>query len=179
MSPLEGSRSGFVRGDVMKNATAAGLLLLVCACWLTQASAASPARADVGEHWTAQSTTAEAITGNVTFSPRRITFATRASLTIAPVATLHRTTWAGSDTHAAAVVLYRVVGRSDPALLRGNRLCGSPAAFASIVRKHGPSTPPHSDDIELAIFTGDPTPARSSESRLCATYIYSYKHPGF
>ena len=136
-------------------------------------------RAAGSERWTAISSTAEAITGDVTFAPGRITFANGAHVEIAYARTLHRATWVGLPTEGAPIVVYRMLGTRDPVLSHGNRLCGSTPAFASVVRSRHRTTSPQSDEIALAIFTGDPAPRGRAETRVCATYTYASRRAGY
>jgi hypothetical protein len=78
-------------------------------------------KAAAGEKWEAVSTTALAITGNVTFSPDRITFANDESFPLAPAGTAPEFVAAMGIVSAT---LYRVTTPDDPILLHGNRLCG-------------------------------------------------------
>jgi hypothetical protein len=82
--------------------------------------------------WEAVSTTALAITGDVTFSPDRITFGNRKSLPLAPAGTAPNFDGSGKKT----ATLYRVMAPDDPVLLHGNRLCGGkgpqPVTFIAV-----------------------------------------------
>jgi hypothetical protein len=92
-------------------------LLSLLACALV---AQSPALAASPEQWEAVSTTAMAITGNVRFSPDRITFQNGKFLAFAPAGAI--TVTEGRENRPAT--LYRVTKPDDPILLQGTRLCG-------------------------------------------------------
>ena len=84
-------------------------------------AARSPALAASPEQWEAVSTTASSITGNVRFSPDRITFQNGKSLPLEPAGVVPQF---GEAMGTVSATLYRVTKPDDPALLQGTRLCG-------------------------------------------------------
>jgi hypothetical protein len=115
----------------------AGLAVILVAL-LAQA----PAHAEPpAEQWTAYSKTAESITGNVTFSPERITFGNGASLPLAPAGKIQDYSTLGRKGTAS---LFRVTAPADPVLLNGTRLCGgkAPKPVTFIVITRLPPMPP-------------------------------------
>jgi hypothetical protein len=90
---------------------------LMAALLLPTAGAAAAA-----EQWEATSTTAMAITGNVTFSPDRITFKNGASLPLMLVG--HAAAFETVPNQRVPADLYKVTAPADPLLLNGTRLCG-------------------------------------------------------
>jgi hypothetical protein len=113
--------------------------------------------AAAGEHWEAVSTTAMAITGDVTVSPDRITFANDKSFPLAPAGTVPQF---GAPTDQVSATLYKVTAPDDPLLLHGNRLCGGrapqPVTFIAIRKPAlvGSDIDPRS----LAAFSGSVRP---------------------
>jgi hypothetical protein len=120
--------------------------VIVLACFLLHTPASPP------EHWTAYSRTADAFTGDVTFTPNRITFANGASLPIEPAGTLP-----GYKTFAKQVEsrLFRVTAPAAPVLHHGNRLCeGDPVT--DLVVSEIPARPPLTPAlIALDAFSGE------------------------
>lgn len=121
-------------------------------------------------HWTAVSTTAIAITGDITFAPSRIVFANGTMLRLAFDRRLHMATWTGLATEGAPVEIYRVVRPANPVLLHGNRLCGALATYLSIVRPTGAAAG-DANLVGMAVFAGRRPRAGQLQSP-CATYTY-------
>jgi hypothetical protein len=91
--------------------------------------------------WTAISTTAMGITGDIVLAEDRITFANGESLSIASVS-------------GAAAGIFRVDPPQNPVLLQGNTLCGDdPATFIVTAREEG-----------LKVFSGENAPPASTLS---------------
>jgi hypothetical protein len=139
---------------------------LACMALLVRSSAWG---ASAGETWTAYSTTAMAITGDITISPSRITFANGKSLPLAPAGDVPVSDRPGVK-HSAA--LFRVTAPDDPILLSGNRLCGGrtpqPVTFMTVW------TPPRPGvGVELrsiSAFSGKDRPTQGLGS--CGVYNY-------
>ena len=126
---------------------------------------AAPALAASPEQWEAVSTTAMSITGNVRFSPDRITFQNGKSLALAPAGTMMVTE--GRESRPAT--LYRVVKPENPVLLRSNRLCDAPVTFIAVWRHQ-----PFGGDVDprdLIVYSGTGSPATGG-GHSCATYSY-------
>lgn len=127
-------------------------LLAVAACG-TQASAE-------GDHYTAFSTTAESITGDISMDDFSITFANGESLTFSALLGDHFIV----DGRRVNASVYSVENPSDPELENGNQLCG--AGDVSYVASWGAGE----GLTAVAVFTGDEPPESSAE--MCASYIY-------
>jgi hypothetical protein len=145
-------------------------LLSLLACALV---AQSPALAASPEQWEAVSTTAMAITGNVRFSPDRITFQNGKFLAFAPAGAI--TVTEGRENRPAT--LYRVTKPDDPILLQGTRLCGGrtpePVNFIAVWRPQ-----PFGGDVDprdLIVYSGSASPANGG-GHSCATYSYEAGH---
>jgi hypothetical protein len=145
-------------------------LLSLLACALV---AQSPALAASPEQWEAVSTTAMAITGNVRFSPDRITFQNGKFLALAPAGAI--TVIEGRESRPAT--LYRVTKPDDPVLLQGTRLCGGrtpePVTFIAVWRHQ-----PFGGDVDprdLIVYSGSASPATGG-GHSCATYSYEAGH---
>ncbi len=110
------------------------------------------------------------ITGDVAFTPERLTFADGKSIAIAYVGVV-RIGDANGGSPRRPVQLYRVLSRRDPTLLRGNTLCGNPPTFLTIAHEPDAATP----ELTLVIvgLYWDPHAPRSSGDHLCASYVYA------
>ena len=97
---------------------------LVAALLLRTAAAAA------AEQWEATSTVAMAITGNVTFSPDRITFQNGASWPLTLVG--HAAAFETALNQRVPADLYKVTAPANPLLLHGNRLCGTPMTYIAV-----------------------------------------------
>lgn len=144
------------------------LLVLPLLCTMGRAD---PARGAEERQWQAISNTAASITGDITVTPDRITFAGGHALTLSQPTALPRFRAEGSP---AAATRYRVANPADPILLNGNRLCGgrTPAPVTYIVlwtpRKLAGDTAPRS----LAAFSGMTPPTGTDSPGLCGTFRY-------
>jgi hypothetical protein len=135
--------------------------------------APSPAwAASVSEQWKATSATAISITGDITISADRITFANGASL---PLATAGRVSGFKVDEAKAVIAtLFRVAAPDDPVLLSGNRLCGvrspRPVTFLAV---WAPARLKGGVDLRtIAVFSGSEQPTGAGNSGFCGTYSY-------
>jgi hypothetical protein len=146
--------------------TLALTLLLAVSC---------PWAAAAGEHWEAVSTTAMSITGDVTFSPDRITFGNGKSLPLAAAGTAPNFDWSGKKT----TTLFKVTAPDDPVLLHGNRLCGGkgpqPVTFIAVWKPDlvGSDVDPRG----MAAFSGSARPTVAGGSGFCGTYNYEAGGP--
>lgn len=141
--------------------------LLLLSLLLFAFAAPSPALAAAPEQWEAVSTTALSITGNVRFSSDRIAFQNGKSVPLAPAGTVPAF---GTPTGTANATLYRVTKPDNPALLRGNRLCGGPITFIAVWKPA-----PVASDIdprEMAVFSGSARPTLAGGPDFCGTYYY-------
>lgn len=139
-------------------AAALGALLL-------QAQTSKAAQAP--EHWSAYSHTAEAFTGDVTFTPQRITFSNGKSLPLAPAGAIP-----GYETFAGKVTAqkYRVTTPANPALLNGNRLCSGPVTLI-VISKLPPSPPSTPALISMDVFSGQ------GKAQSCGNYNFEAERP--
>ncbi len=137
----------------------AGVLAAVCG------------RAAAAEHWVAASTTAMAITGDVSFSPEQIRFANGTVFYLQP-AGRQKAFLDGTDKVDAAI--YQVVPPADPKLKAGNRLCGGAKAqlarFIAVWQPEaiGADKAPRS----MAVFSGMTAPAGDGGTDLCGIFNY-------
>ena len=132
--------------------------------------------ASADERWTAYSKTAISITGDVTFSPGRITFGNGKYLPLAPAGTIPRYNALGKSVTAS---LFRVTESADPVLLHNNRLCGGrtpqPVTFIVV------STPDHGQgEPELRsidVFAATTPPNADGSAQACGAYYYEPTRP--
>jgi len=139
------------------------LLLSLTFAFAVPALAASP------EQWEAVSTTAMSITGNVRFSPDRITFQNGKSLALARAGMMMVT----EGRESGPATLYRVVKPENPVLLRGNRLCDAPVTFIAVWRHQpfGGDVDPRDLIVIVIVYSGTGSPATGG-GHSCATYSY-------
>jgi hypothetical protein len=91
-------------------------------------------------HWQAMSTTAMSITGDITLSNNRLTFANQDFLTIEPV-----------DRNAEdGQTLFRVTTKTNPELLNGNLICGNQPIDYLLVQISGEVT--GQSDMQLKAY---------------------------
>jgi hypothetical protein len=133
------------------------------------------AAAGDAQQWIAVSNTAMSITGDVHFSPSRLTFENGQSIGIEYI-----TTWATTPTerkqygNATSYRLYRVTTSADPVLLKGNKLCGAHPTYFTVAYR-AEAAPPGTT-ILAAFFTGSKPPAQwEMSSTLCAAYTYELR----
>ncbi len=114
------------------------------------------------QHWIADSNTAMAITGDVTFTPTRIAFQNGRAL---PIRRESRGTYE----------TYRVLSRSNPVLQNGNTVCG-PSAPSYLTVRYGHDRSSTETAVYVVFYTGAKPPHRFEDpSNLCATFTYSMK----
>ncbi|MEG6507837.1 hypothetical protein V6C03_02535 [Methyloligella sp. 2.7D] len=120
------------------------------------AACLSPLAAHAAEKWEAASTTAISITGDITLSDDKITFADGKTLNLRPL---------GGDKPG----VYAIDPPENPTLLNGNKLCGDkPPTFIVAGR-------PNDDNLYLKVFDTDEAPAASNELMqpgMCAGYNF-------
>ena len=125
----------------------------------------SPAPAQ-GTRWTATSETALAITGDITFSPTRITFKNGRSINLQYVGPVTVPDFTGGK---ATADLYRVTSTNNPVMLGGNYLCGRTAPRWVTVRSPPKLTAVDIDPKALDVYeTAQPPP----EGGNCANFNY-------
>lgn len=128
------------------------------------AALAPPAAGAPGvERWTAVSTTAMAITGDITLSPQKLVAAGKTfPLTVAADVTAF-----GTATGPKAARILKVTVPADPVLLHGNTLCGSPIRWIVVYRGDG------GKELNLAASGGDAMPMAESDRGVCGTFLYA------
>lgn len=121
-----------------------------------------------GELWQARSVTTRSITGDVTFSPTRITFETGQALDLTSAGALPGFVAYGRQVNAS---LYRVRQPKDLELVRGNRLCdGKPVTFVIVWRPAYVGDDPTTRGI--GFFTGNEPPITDRGPSTCGTFTY-------
>jgi hypothetical protein len=134
-------------------------------------SARSPALAASPEQWEAVSTTALSITGNIRFSPDRITFQNGKFLPLEPAGVVPQF---GEAMGTVSATPYRVTKPDDPVLLHGNRLCGGKGPqLVTFIAVWKPA--PVASDIDprsMAAFSGSTRPTVAGGPNFCGTYNY-------
>ncbi len=113
----------------------------------------------VTEKWTPSSKTAASVTGAVRLSSSGWHFQNGESLRLAAVA----------HTADKSRNVFRVVGKSNPALLNGNTLCGEQLpSYVFVMRNQ--------DALAIAVFDSDSPPTLEFDVSMpigaCATYYY-------
>jgi hypothetical protein len=144
------------------------LLALAAAGFLANASAwAAPA----GEPWSAYSKTAIAVTGNITFSPDRITFGNGGALPLAPAGAAPDFVTVWGKRNAS---LFRVTAPDDPILLNGKRLCGrsAPQPVTFIVISRPPPAVANLEIRAMDVFSGAEPPKGVDDPHYCGNYNF-------
>lgn len=128
--------------------------------------------ADAPEHWSATSTTALSVTGNVTFAPDKITFQNGRSLRLRLVGREAGFKESGETVDAT---IYRVTAPADLLLENGNHLCGGgghsvPVTYIAVWTP----TPLPGDRAprSMAAFSGKDWPHSAGGESFCGTYNY-------
>ncbi len=129
--------------------------------------------ADKVEHWTATSTSSLSITGNVVFSPDKITFQNGTSLSLALVGQVANYI---VDTGVSKVAtIYRVTSSAEPLLLQSNRLCGGGARYTRVtyIAVWDPEKlPADNDPRAMDVYTGKEPPHSNDDPTGCTGYSY-------
>ena len=128
---------------------------LLAAAFLVSGSAASYAQDDV---WKASSTTATAVTGDITLGTDRIVFANGESIRLVPV--------------EGRRGVFKVDPPANPVLMNGNRLCGE-EDVRYVVLAQGSN-----DSLFMKVFEGPDVPLEAvadpnPQQGTCATYSFS------
>lgn len=156
-----------------KHLGAATMAAVVAGCAAVASPTHSPAlttKADTTTDWQAMSTTAMSITGDITLSGDRITFANGQFLDLQPV----------EQDAANGQTLFRVTTKANPELLNGNRICGSqPIDYLLAQTREGA---PGQSELQLMAYYY-PAPLRLAQLPLkdknsvthmmCALYTYT------
>ena len=120
-------------------------------------------------HWQALSRTATGVTGDITLSNAKLTFANQASISLEPI---------DQDT-STGQTLFRVTSRANPELLNGNLLCGDKRVDYLVVQSSD-DVPGQSDLQLMAYYYPGPLqlsdlPLRDKDDinrQMCALYTY-------
>lgn len=132
---------------------------------ITAALSATVASASPGtERWSATSSTAMAITGDISLSPTRLVMAGGRVLPLTVDSDTKRFT---TPTGNQAARLLRVTRPANPTLRNGNRLCGAPVRWIAVYRSN------QGRDLNLAAFSGTARPTGEAGTGLCGTFLYS------
>ena len=123
-------------------------------------------------YWNAASSTAKSITGDLSFTPDKVTI-NFTSFTLAQIRALKPDEQQAlfPDVGVGVGNLYRVQIPSDKKFLRKNTLCGSDETDWIVTWVSGKT-------MQVAMFSGGAIPtltpdALASNQRLCGTYTYS------
>ena len=127
---------------------------LLAALFLVPGSAASYAQDDV---WKASSTTATAVTGDITLGTDRIVFANGESIRLVPV--------------EGRRGVFKVDPPTNPVLVNGNRLCGEDVTYVVLAQGSNNS-------LFMKVFEGPDVPLEAvadpnPQEGTCATYSFS------
>jgi len=135
-------------------------------------SVAGLAPAQEKGYWNATSNTARSITGDLSFTPDKITI-NFTTFTLAQIRTLKPDEQQAlfPDVGSGAGNLYRVQIAGDKKFIRKNTLCGSDETDWIVTWVSGKT-------LHVAMFSGGSIPtltpdALASNQRLCGTYMYS------
>lgn len=130
---------------------------------LLLAPAISSAAAPGVEQWTATSSTAMGITGDISLSPDRLVAAGK----VFPLAVAADVRDFGSDRGPQAARILKVTNPMDPVLLNGNRLCGAPVRWIAVYRSD------RGKSLNLSVFSGSAQPTGETGSDVCGTFLYT------
>jgi hypothetical protein len=120
--------------------------------------------------WTAESRTAESITGDARFTRETIVFEAGGTLRIRYLRDVAGSvSILGSSPPRAHPQLYRVESRSDLRMRAGNSFCGKRPTFISLLR----SGSALDADIILTVYSGTSEPKGASSDAVCASYTYA------
>ncbi|WP_152046321.1 hypothetical protein [Aureimonas psammosilenae] len=121
------------------------------------------AAAPAAEKWSATSTTAMSITGDITLSPTQL----KAAGKTWPLKVAGDTRTFGTDRGPQRARILEVVKPSNPKLLNGNTLCAAPVRWIVVYQSDAGST------LHLAAFTGSSRPTGEDGPGLCGTFLFS------
>jgi len=136
-------------------ASLAAITLLVPA-----ATVAAPPRT---ERWSATSSTAMGITGDITLSPTVLTAAGKRF----PLAVAEDVKDFGSDTGPQAARILRVTSPINPVLKNGNKLCTGQVRWIAVYRSDSGKS------LNLSAFSGTNQPTSETGPDVCGTFLYS------
>lgn len=122
------------------------------------------------QDWTATSTTAMAITGDISVEDKQLVFQTGASLDLQAL---------GPNRPG----LYRVTPEQNPELLNGNHLCGDkPPTFIVLAHSADSASLAESQSLHLKVFNGAEAPPAAAvvgmdAAGFCALFNYERAGP--
>lgn len=126
------------------------------------------------ENWKMNSPMARSVTGDVTFTPSKITFKNGSALFLTVVGQEEDFGEGERNVHAT---IYKVKNPSDPKLFNGNRLCGYgkhefPVKFLAVWIPVSGGSNPEMERV-LGVYTDDTAPKTvHGGSRLCHDFRY-------
>jgi hypothetical protein len=121
------------------------------------------------QRWAAESTTAQAITGDARFTPESLAFRAGGALHIRYVREVPAgISVLGSSVQRAHAQLFAVLSPSDLRLRAGNRLCGERPTYITILR----TTAALTADIIVTVYSGSREPTGAVSDAICASYTY-------
>jgi hypothetical protein len=115
------------------------------------------------EHWSALSTTAISITGDILLSPTRLNAAGHDF----PLKVATDLPDYGAFFGSVPARVLRVTGKMNPKMLNGNRFgCRSPVDWIVVYRFD------HGTKLGMDVFSGPDSPTTDTDPGMCATYTY-------
>ena len=122
------------------------------------------------QRWTATSSTALAITGDLAFTPKTIAFAGGRNIAIRYLKSVSgHVSFVGEVHGDSRAALYRVTSSADPTLRSGDRFCGQRPTFISLMRARSAS----GTVVFVSVYSGATEPSGRPSDRLCAGYTYA------
>jgi hypothetical protein len=116
------------------------------------------------QHWQALSTTAMSITGDVTLTPTRMTFADGKYLSVV---------YAGSGRDAGKTVwFYRILTPHQPILIRGNTICGNSPTYVAVKYAHDNTVTATGTTVSVSFYNSKKRPVSLNTDGFCASYTY-------
>ena len=120
--------------------------------------------------WSATSTTAISVTGDLAFTPKSIAFASSKTLAIRYLNDVSgHVSFVGDAEGTTRAELYRVTSLADPVLRSGNRFCGQRPTFVSLIRARSAT----GTDVFLTVYSGSAEPSGKPSDHVCAGYTYT------
>jgi hypothetical protein len=157
-------------GELCQFRSALRLVLICLALAISSVAMATPV-----ERWTALSTNAMAITGDVKLSNQRITFSNGKALDLLMEVPAVGSAPFTDNGQPISATVYRVTKPMRVKLKNGNGLCGRsqrarPVTFVAVWKPE-----PMRGDVApraLAVFSGNNAPASTSDPATCGVYYY-------
>jgi hypothetical protein len=116
------------------------------------------------QHWQALSTTAMAVTGDVTMTPARMSFSDGKYLNVA---------YAGSGRDGKKTVwFYRITTVHQPILIRGNTICQTTPSYVAVEYVHDNTVTPTGVTIYVSFYNSKKRPVSLNTDGFCSSYTY-------